>query len=67
MEGVYKVVVTNLEIVKSYFNKNRQAIKQVLSLRCRGYFMNKYIALDGDRLDVVVYKTYETLEASQQF
>lgn len=24
--------------------------------------MNKYIALDGDRLDVVVYKTYETLE-----
>ncbi len=25
---VYKVVVTNLEIVKSYFNKNRQAIKQ---------------------------------------
>lgn len=24
--------------------------------------MNKYIALVGDRLDVVVYKTYETLE-----
>ena len=27
--------------------------------------MNKYIALDGDRLDVIVYKTYETLENFQ--
>ena len=24
--------------------------------------LSKYIALDGDRLDIVVFKTYETLE-----
>lgn len=28
--------------------------------------MNKYIALDGDRLDIIVYKTYETLENFQE-
>ena len=27
--------------------------------------MNNYIALDRDRLDVIVYKTYETLENFQ--